>query len=104
MSTNIFIGSSTESIAVAKKVQELLQNKDTLVELWNHYFDAPGQFVLDSLINSADKFDFAVFLYAPDDTGYIRENKFFVARDNVVFETGLFMKSLGRERTILIVP
>src|SRR5262249_33890146 len=50
------------------------------------------------------KYDFAVFLITPDDIIEFRGSNYLVARDNVLFEAGLFFTRLGRKRTLLVTP
>ena len=51
-----------------------------------------------------NEYDFALFLLSPDDIAEIRGRRVLIARDNVLFETGLFFSQLGRKRTFLIAP
>ncbi len=51
-----------------------------------------------------DKIDFGVFIFSPDDISKIKQKKHFVARDNVIFEMGLFVSRLGKKRTLYVVP
>ena len=52
-----------------------------------------------------EKADFAVFVCIPDDETTNRKGKRrATVRDNVIFELGLFIGKLGRERTFLIGP
>jgi predicted nucleotide-binding protein len=104
MPARVFIGSSTESLPIAKRMQTLLSSRDFVVTVWDTYFASPGEFHLDNPIKAPDEFDFALFIFAPDDIAYIRANKVSVVRDNVIFEAGIFIKSLGRERTFIVLP
>ena len=49
-----------------------------------------------------DAADFAILLLTPDDTTTSRDQQRFAPRDNVVFELGLFMGCMGRQRCFLI--
>jgi Predicted nucleotide-binding protein containing TIR-like domain len=103
MPAQVFVGSSTESLFVARKIQRLLSSRDVVVKVWDSVI-GPSEFLLDGLIRAADHFDFAVFVFAPDDVAHIRAHEVPAVRDNVIFETGLFIKSLGRERTFVVLP
>jgi len=48
--------------------------------------------------------DFAIFIFRPDDLSLIREKEHQVARDNIVFELGLFIGSIGINRSFIIQP
>ena len=54
---------------------------------------------LENLVAVLPKFDFAVLVLTGDDLTTSRHIKTASPRDNVVFETGLFMGRIGRERT-----
>jgi hypothetical protein len=54
------------------------------------------------LVEACKKFDFAVLVLSPDDLITKRGSVRPAARDNVLFEAGLFMGSLGQERTFLV--
>ncbi len=101
---SVFIGSSVEDLDAARMVGQLLEY-DADARPWDQgdLFQLTGN-TLDDLIKSLDKFDFGIFILTPRDVVKIRKQKFLTARDNVVFELGLFMGRLGKERSFLIVP
>lgn len=98
---SLFIGSSTEGQLVAQEVASKLEN---YVEstMWGDGFFNLGMGTLESLTNQLDKFDFAIFVLSPDDTLETRGQNYASPRDNVLFELGLFMGSLGRSRTFIV--
>jgi hypothetical protein len=98
----IFIGSSTESLAVADTLQVLLSEKFE-VHVWRFALEATT-IVLDRLLEAKTNYQYAIFIFTPDDLANIRENKVLVTRDNVIFEAGLFMSHLGRRRTFIVIP
>jgi predicted nucleotide-binding protein len=77
--------------------------QETRPRLWSRAFE-PGQYPLDVLKEQAEKADFAVLIFTPDDKLNIRRANKLTPRDNVVFECGFFMGRLGRERTFVLVP
>jgi CAP12/Pycsar effector protein, TIR domain len=100
----IFIGSSSEALEAAQAVRSLLASADMHVTLWNEGFFRQGHGFLESLTVSLDSFDFAVLLATPDDLLTTRGESLMSPRDNILFELGLFMGKLGRDRTLLIHP
>lgn len=97
----VFVGSSTEGLTVAYTLQVLL-DFDAEVEIWNQGTFEPGGTTLESLVRSARTFDFAVLIVTPDDTIQSRGKRRNVTRDNVLFELGLFMGALGKERVYML--
>lgn len=51
-----------------------------------------------------DNFDFAIFVFSPDDTTNIRKTTYKAVRDNVILELGFFLPKIGRERCFIIRP
>lgn len=99
----IFIGSATETIGLAHDVQQSLEEfAETTV--WDQDVFYPAKNVLDSLQQMIEKVDFAIFIFTPTDTLKVRNQTSSVARDNVIFELGLFAGHLGVERCFIIRP
>ncbi len=97
----VFIGSSHEGLDAARKV--MVQLSDVAdVTLWTDGVFPPTQGFLQSLINALERFDFAVFVFTPDDKTYSRGNDENSPRDNVTFELGLFMGRLGPTRVFVV--
>jgi|GEM_PF-1649318 len=100
----IFIGSSTEGLTVARKLQTSL-SEQYAVTIWNQgTVFGLGSHTLEALESAVDDYDFAVFVFTPDDALLSRGETKPVARDNVVFELGLFGGRLGRERAFIVTP
>ncbi len=97
----VFVGSSSEGLPLAEIIQ---LNLDHLCEVtvWHQGVFSPGAWTLESLLRVANDFDFAVLLLTPDDFVESRGNSALAARDNVIFELGLFMGALGRDRTMIV--
>ena len=62
----------------------------------------PGYGYLETLSNLTP--DYVVALVTPDDTAAVRGKEYIVPRDNVVFEYGLFLGKLGRDKTFFVTP
>ena len=97
----LFVGSSAETLSVAKELQALLE-RCAEVTIWNQGVFAPGKSFLEALVDATDRFDFAVMIANATDVVERRGERGIAPRDNVVFELGLFMGALGRDRTFLI--
>lgn len=99
----VFIGSSVENVALAYAVQENLQH-DVYSEVWTQGVFQVSKSSLDSLQRALPKYQFAVFIFAPDDITTMRDAAHATVRDNVIFELGLFIGRLGAERCFIIAP
>lgn len=98
----IFIGSSVESLPIADAINTNLDHEFE-VTLWRNGFDLSTNTV-DSLLGKASSVEFAVFIFSPDDVSTIREQESKVVRDNIIFELGLFVGTIGKERCYIVKP
>jgi len=98
---SVFIGSSTEGLAVARAIQVLLDHTNE-VELWSQGVFGLTQGTLESLVLGLEHFDFAVLVLTAEDLTMSRGAEHVTARDNVVFELGLFVGGIGRDRTFMV--
>jgi hypothetical protein len=99
----VFIGSSSEDLAVANAIQARLDHAAEPI-VWDQNIFHLSQYSLESLIKELDRSDFAIFVFAPNDIVKMRGKNRQVARDNVVFELGLFIGRLGRQRSFFVIP
>jgi hypothetical protein len=97
---SLFVGSSTEGLDIAHAIQDQLMH-DANVTLWSDSVFDLGKATLEALLDLTQQFDFAMLILTSDDRATIRGAESAVPRDNVVFELGLFMGRLGRERTFV---
>ncbi|MEO6734613.1 MAG: TIR domain-containing protein [Ferruginibacter sp.] len=97
----IFIGSSTEGLKIAKAIQLILANVCEAT-IWSHGVFGLSRGYLEELVSSLDKFDFAILVLTPDDMTVSREIEAQSPRDNVIFELGLFVGGIGRNRTYIV--
>ncbi|MFL6210721.1 MAG: TIR domain-containing protein [Pyrinomonadaceae bacterium] len=98
----VFIGSSTEGLKVARAIRDQLDSDATVV-MWNEDESfRPGQSTLESLMTASERYDFAILVFTADDQVISRGDHALAPRDNVLFELGLFMGRLGRERTFIV--
>tara|TARA_R110002020_G_scaffold346625_5_gene560480 strand:+ start:709 stop:1758 length:1050 start_codon:yes stop_codon:yes gene_type:complete len=103
MKPKIFIGSSTEQLDIAYIIQENLEY-DAHTTVWTQGIFKLSSNALDSLLKSLNDFDFAIFVFHPDDITQIRNESFETVRDNLIFELGLFIGKLGKEKVFFLVP
>jgi hypothetical protein len=98
---SLFVGSSTEGLKIAKALQVLLDHACE-VTIWSQGVFGLSQGTLESLVLALDEYDFAVLVLTADDLVTSREASSAAPRDNVLFEFGLFMGGLGRNRTFIV--
>lgn len=100
---SLFIGSSTEGLPVAKHLQSSL---DRVCEptIWTQGIFGPSSTSISSLLEATAASDFAVLTLTSDDVLHSRGSSHNVARDNVIFELGLFMGTLGADRVFIVTP
>jgi predicted nucleotide-binding protein len=103
MRPRIFVGSSTERLEIAYAVQENLDH-DAQVTVWTQGIFKLSTTSLDSLIAALDKFDFAIFIFHPDDSTQMRNRTFDTVRDNLIFELGLFIGRFGKDKVFFLIP
>src|SRR5438046_1967064 len=99
----VFVASSTESEAIAKTIQTRLQaelGERAVIDLWRNKFDV-SETAIESLEAVAEEADFAVVVMSGDDITISRNKEAVVPRDNLIFELGLFIGALGRERSLI---
>ncbi len=97
----LFIGSSQKNLRVAKILAEGLEECAN-VKIWDEGVFGLNQGFLETLLKELAEYDFAVFILAPDDMTTSKDVTKPSPRDNVLFESGLFMGVLGRERVFLV--
>lgn len=98
---SLFIGSSSEGLAIAEAFQQTLGHEAD-VEVWSQGVFAPGAGFLETLLKKLDTADFAVLVLTADDTVESRGQTTGAPRDNVLFELGLFMGRIGRDRVFFV--
>jgi CRP/FNR family cyclic AMP-dependent transcriptional regulator len=98
----VFIGSSTETRAILDAITAELRHDPFIVRPWSAagVFGA-SHFPIDDLKRQLDESDFAVLVIGPDDKVTSRGRRYLAPRDNIVFELGLFMGALGKERVFI---
>lgn len=103
MKPSFFIASSKESIDIAYACQQNLWH-DAEVTVWEQGIIKISTSTLESLTKQLNSFDFGMFVFSPDDIIEIRGEKDQAVRDNVLFELGLFIGKLGKDRCYILIP
>lgn len=100
----VFLICSTEALPIARAVQTAFEHDNFLTTLWTDGVFKISHYPLQSLEEQVDSSDFAIAVAHADDLTIFRGQEWPSSRDNVVFELGLFMGRLGRQRAILMEP
>ncbi|NLX08641.1 MAG: nucleotide-binding protein [Chloroflexi bacterium] len=99
----VFIGCSSQAQPIGEAFCRALESEAEMVGWWAAPEFKTGFGILESLLGVLERYDFGIFIFAPDDLtakkGVVRQS----TRDNVLFEFGLFLGHLGRERTFAFV-
>jgi predicted nucleotide-binding protein with TIR-like domain len=99
----IFIASSGRTLELAKQLREQVKSNHCKAELWTEVSqEATGKSILQMLKEATEEYDFAVIILARDDVITTKAGDALKARDNCVFEAGLFMGILGETRCFLV--
>jgi hypothetical protein len=94
----VFVGSSSERLYIARAIKSQLEI-DAHVRIWNEDVFGLNESTLESLVKLLESLDFAVLVITADDLVVSRGTEAAAPRDNIIFEFGLFMGGLGRDRT-----
>src|SRR5215813_13684782 len=101
MKPKVFVGSSREALPVVRIVENALSETCDVFS-WDTNSVNPGQYLFEGLLEISESVDFAILILSPDDKLNYRENEYNAPRDNVIFESGIFMSKVGRERVFLL--
>lgn len=99
----VFIGSASESSYLVDGMSAEIQKINCESVPWNKITYETSKHFLDTFDKNLEKCDFGIFFLTPDDTVESRGKTAFTTRDNVLFEAGMFMGKLGRDRVFLII-
>ena len=100
----IFVGSSSEALTEATWVSGSLNRRPVVSRLWTEGIFQLSKTTIEDLMRMATESDFAALFLTPDDMTASRGKRKSSPRDNAVFELGLFMGALGRDRAFIVTP
>jgi CRP/FNR family cyclic AMP-dependent transcriptional regulator len=100
----VFIASSSEGLSLAECLHGALKRTPVVARLWSEGVFEAGKTTIEELVREANESDFAIIIASRDDVTISRREKRHAPRDNIIFELGLFMGALSRERTFLLAP
>lgn len=100
----VFIGSSSEGLNLVDGITRSLRRHPYVLKPWTRGVFECSQTTIEDLIRVTKEADFAIIILTADDVTKSRRRSKPSPRDNVLFELGLFMGSLGRERTYIVAP
>ncbi|MDD3078456.1 MAG: nucleotide-binding protein [Paludibacter sp.] len=106
MKRKIFIGSSTEGYVIAEQIRDEINTElgDWIeCETWKDgKVFSHNKSTLECLVKASRKYDYGIMVASNDDISLKRLQMYRSMRDNVLFEMGLFLGSLGLQRAFLI--
>jgi len=101
--SKIFLASSSRTLVLAEKLRDELDTEFSQATLWREESRTQvGSTIIEWLEGVPKQYDFAVIFLAKDDVLTSGDRQNLKARDNCVFEAGLFMSAIGRRRCFLV--
>ena len=101
--SRVFIASSTRTLVLAENLREQLATDFSSADVWSDASrSTASQTIIEILEKATEEYDFAVILLSKDDVAVTEGGETLKARDNCIFEAGLFMAAIGRGRCFLI--
>ncbi len=99
----VFVGSSAEQLDIVDEITTGLKHEDVDFKPWcNKGIFSPSGEAINSLMEVLRNADFAIFVFGEDDRIASRGEESYAPRDNVIFELGMFIARLGRDRVFFI--
>ncbi|MGJ8654647.1 MAG: TIR domain-containing protein [Opitutaceae bacterium] len=100
----LFIGCTVESLNIATAIQLGLKHSGIRVKVWTNGLFGPSRFPIEDLEYSVAQADFGLVVLSAEDKVFSRGEEHGAPRDNVVFELGMLIGSLSRNRAFLVQP
>ncbi|MEM8528704.1 MAG: TIR domain-containing protein [Bacteroidota bacterium] len=99
---NVFIGSSSESLEVAREIKSHFDEENFNVDIWDEDVFERGKSNLDNLKKFTALYDFAIMVFVQDDEVIHRGKKTGSIPPNVIFEYGLFLGRMGTNKSFIL--
>jgi hypothetical protein len=106
----VFVASSSEQIGIANRVADAIRAADqaagqSLLDVcpWQEGVFSFSATYIESLEQELNLADFAIVVMTGDDVAHVREQEVNLPRDNVIFELGLFIGRLERNRCFFFI-
>ena len=100
----VFIGSTVEGLPVAREIHACFTHDPFVVKVWEKGIFNPGATPIEDLVTLISQTDFGIMVVTPDDKVVSRGENQDAPRDNVIFELGLLIGAIGRQRTFIVSP
>ncbi len=101
--SRILIASSERTGLLAERLRDQLNTNYSAAELWKDVIrSSTAETTIETLERATEKYDFAVIVLDETDAEGGREAEPRKERDNRLFEAGIFIAALGRERCFII--
>jgi predicted nucleotide-binding protein len=103
--SKIFIASSGRTLTLAQSLCDALQTNFCEATLWSEEVrNQPSATNIEMVVRTSQQYDFAVFIMSRDDliVGNSGGDGTRKARDNCIFEVGIFIATLGQDRCFLV--
>jgi hypothetical protein len=100
----VFVASSAEQIAAVDEIATTInKSRQLYAQPWKEKVFEFSKTYIESLEQELDQADFAIAVLTGQDITNVRGKQVNLPRDNVIFELGLFIGRLGRERCFFFV-
>jgi predicted nucleotide-binding protein len=101
---HLFIGSSSESLSVARAIQRGLENDFVTIKVWTDGVFGSSNFSVEPLESEIRSADFGLLVLAPEDKVICQELKESAPKDNFIFELGMCIGALTQHRSFIAYP
>jgi len=98
----VFIASSSECLDVVREIQSCFGRDKFTTKPWTDSVFIPTKTPIEDLVSLVRNIDFGLVILSGEDVVRSRKKLADAPRDNVIFELGMLIGAIGRERTFII--